>query len=162
MTQQETAAHARTTSPAGKLDRLRHLLVRPWTCAGITLGVLSFVDPQPFTPFTPLTGVLPLVALAYLVYALVRQPRRAAATTGGAARLVTRQVVGVVLFGGIALVTVAVDPTIGQYVLAAGWLGHALWDYAHRDGRVVPRGFVDFCMPFDVLVAASIVVAALT
>ncbi|MFK3979755.1 hypothetical protein ACI2K4_05170 [Micromonospora sp. NPDC050397] len=156
MTQQETQP-LRTTSP----DRLRHLLVRPWTCAGITLGVLSFVDPQPFTPFTLLTGVLPLVALAYLVYALLRS-WRPAATTGGGARPVTRQAVGVVLFAGIALVTVAVDPTIGQYVLAAGWLGHAFWDYAHRDGRVVPRGFVDFCLPFDVLVAASIVVAALT
>jgi hypothetical protein len=45
--------------------------------------------------------------------------------------------------------------------VAVGWFGHAVWDFAHRDGTVVPRWYVDFCVPVDLLVAASLVVAAL-
>ena len=75
--------------------------------------------------------------------------------------VLTRQGAGLLLFATVALVTILVDAEVGQYVVAAGYLGHAAWDYAHRDGSVVPRVFVDICVPLDVLIAASLVVAAL-
>lgn len=65
------------------------------------------------------------------------------------------QTASVVAFGAIALVTVAVDPAVGRYVLAAGWLGHAAWDvFHHRADRVVPRWYAESCMVIDLSVAA--------
>jgi hypothetical protein len=36
-----------------------------------------------------------------------------------------------VVFAAIALAAVSVDPDLGLYLVAAGWAGHALWDFAH-------------------------------
>jgi hypothetical protein len=71
------------------------------------------------------------------------------------------QTIGLLGFTALALVAMFVDPLIGQYIVAAGWIGHAGWDLAHRDATVVPRWYVDFCIPVDLLVAASLVAAAL-
>lgn len=65
------------------------------------------------------------------------------------------QTASVGVFGAIALVTVTVDPAVGRFVLAAGWLGHAAWDVAHhRADRVVPRWYAESCMVTDLSVAA--------
>ncbi|WP_326561563.1 hypothetical protein [Micromonospora sp. NBC_01796] len=129
-------------------------LRRPAVHLGIALGVLNLLDLGRFEPAGFLTWLLPLLALCYLVLGVARRRR----TTR---EILTRQSAGLLLFTVIALVALVVDATIGQYVVAAGYLAHAAWDYAHRDGRVVPRWFVDFCVPFDILIAASLVLAAL-
>ena len=73
----------------------------------------------------------------------------------GHRRWLAAQTASVVAFGAIALVTVAVDPAVGRYVLAAGWLGHAAWDvFHHRADRVVPRWYAESCMVIDLSVAA--------
>ena len=98
------------------------------------------------------TWILPLLALSYLVFGAARgQLRRP-----GVLRL---QTIGLLGFTGLTLVALSVDPLIGQYIVAAGWLGHAGWDFAHRDATVVPRWYVDFCIPVDLLVAVSLVAA---
>jgi len=125
-------------------------LHRSGVVAGVLLGVLTLTDLGPFEPGGPDTWILPLVALGYLVAAHLRAARRG------------RQVAGVALFGAVALAALLLDPVVGQYVLAAGWAGHAAWDWAHRDGTVVPRWYVDFCLPFDLFVAASLVAAAVS
>jgi hypothetical protein len=68
---------------------------------------------------------------------------------------------GMLLFGGIAIAAMAVDPEVGLYLVAAGWLGHAVWDVAHlRADKVVSRSFAEWCAVFDGLRGAGILVAA--
>jgi hypothetical protein len=132
---------------------LRGVLVRPAVWLGVALGVLGFADLGSFEPSAAPTWILPLLALSYLVFGAARgQLRRP-----GVLRM---QTVGLLGFTALALVALLVDSHVGQYVVAAGWFGHAVWDFAHRDGTVVPRWYVDFCVPVDLLVAASLVVAA--
>ncbi|MEV4633580.1 hypothetical protein ACIBED_19910 [Rhodococcus coprophilus] len=68
------------------------------------------------------------------------------------------QVVGVVFFCGVALAGLAIDPTVGVYVIAAGWFLHGVWDFVHiwRD-RVVSKTFAEWCGVIDVLIAAQLV-----
>lgn len=68
------------------------------------------------------------------------------------------QAIGIVFFCGVALAGLAVDPTIGVYVIAAGWFLHGMWDFVHiwRD-RVVSKTFAEWCGVLDVLIAAQLV-----
>ena len=69
---------------------------------------------------------------------------------------------GMVGFTAIALAAVSVDPDLGRYVVAAGWFGHAAWDFAHfRADKVVSRSFAEWCAVFDVLRAVGILVLPL-
>lgn len=144
---------ARGMGPLGAA-MLRGVLVRPAVWLGLALGVFGFTDLGAFEPFAAPTWILPLLALSYLVFGAARRQL-------GRPRVLWFQTAGLLGFTVVALVALVVDPDIGQYVVAAGWLGHAVWDFAHRDGTVVPRWYVDFCIPVDLLVAASLVVAAL-
>ena len=103
----------------------------------------------PFDPYSPTTFIPPLVALVYLI-----SPRLHA--RAGPSR--SDQAVGLVSFTAVSVVALVVEPALGRHVIAAGWLAHAAWDVAHRDGRVVPKWLVRFCVPFDLFVAASLVV----
>jgi hypothetical protein len=48
------------------------------------------------------------------------------------------QAAGTVAFGGVAALSVAVEPTLAVWLVATGWLAHAAWDFAHfRAARVV-------------------------
>ncbi|MFD3810649.1 hypothetical protein [Rhodococcus sp. NPDC058639] len=68
------------------------------------------------------------------------------------------QVVGVVFFCGVALAGLAVDPTIGVYVIAAGWFLHGVWDFVHIwRAQVVSKTFAEWCGVIDVLIAAQLV-----
>lgn len=145
--------------PGGAMDRTggakrRGVLLRPAVWAGIVLGVLGFADPGPFVPTAAPTWILPLLALSYLVIGGARGRLRRPG-------VLRRQTAGLVGFGVVALVTLLVDPIVGQYLVAAGWFGHAGWDFAHRDATVVPHCYVDFCIPVDLLMGASLVAAAL-
>ncbi len=64
---------------------------------------------------------------------------------------------GMVGFTAIALAAVSVDPDLGRYIVAAGWFGHAAWDFAHfRADKVVSRSFAEWCAVFDFLRAVGI------
>jgi hypothetical protein len=66
---------------------------------------------------------------------------------------------GMVGFTAIALAAVSVDPNLGRYIVAAGWFGHAAWDFAHfRADKVVSRSFAEWCTVFDVLRAVGILI----
>jgi hypothetical protein len=59
---------------------------------------------------------------------------------------------GMVGFTAIALAAVSVNPELGRYVVAAGWFGHAAWDFAHfRADEVVSRSFAEWCAVYDFL-----------
>ena len=69
------------------------------------------------------------------------------------------QTAGMVLFAVLALTALAVDPALGRYLVAAGWLGHAAWDFAHyRADTVVSRSFAEWCAVVDLLGGVSILV----
>jgi hypothetical protein len=64
---------------------------------------------------------------------------------------------GMVGFTAIAIAAVSVDPDLGRYVVAAGWFGHAAWDFAHfRADKVVSRSFAEWCAVYDFLRAVGI------
>jgi len=94
---------------------------------------------------------LVVAALALVLWGAVRgQLRR-----GGA---LVVEVAGMVGLTAMAL-AVSVDPDLDRYIVAAGWLGHAAWDFAHfRADKVVSRSFAEWCTVFDVLRAVGILI----
>jgi hypothetical protein len=92
-----------------------------------------------------------LAALALVLWGAVRgQLRRGTFVV---------EMAGMVGFTAIALAAVSVDPDLGRYIVAAGWFGHAAWDFAHlRADKVVSRSFAEWCTVFDVLRAIGILV----
>ncbi|WP_031487183.1 hypothetical protein [Streptomyces bicolor] len=67
------------------------------------------------------------------------------------------QAVGALVFCGLALAGLAVDPDLGRYLVAAGWFFHGVWDFAHlRLDKVVSRTFAEWCGVIDVLVAVQL------
>jgi hypothetical protein len=60
-----------------------------------------------------------------------------------------------------ALVAMAVDPAVATWLVAAGWLGHGIWDLVHlARNRVVAPSFAEWCGVFDIGVAAQLVLLA--
>ncbi|HEX2499397.1 MAG TPA: hypothetical protein VHO00_11415 [Actinomycetes bacterium] len=120
---------------------------------GVGIGAVGLADTGRFDPSGLTTFMLPLLALSYLVFAAFRHgPRRSVA--------LRIQTAGLLGFTALALIALVADPALGRYLVAAGWLAHAGWDFAHRDGRVVPKWYVQFCIPLDVLMAVSLVIGA--
>jgi hypothetical protein len=136
------------------------LLARWWPAlVGLAAGIASLLTVEPWTRTDPPTLLLPGLAIAYLAFGAARgQFRRP-----GVLRL---QVVGLVIFGGCALLAVLIDPGAGQYVAGLAWMGHAAWDVVHhrdlsghRAVGVVPRGYAEMCIVLDLLIGASLIAA---
>lgn len=127
--------------------------------AALALGVAGLLDIQPWTPTDPTTWLLPVLALVYLIFGAARGRFR----RPGVAAL---QTVGLLGFGALALFALFLGPAVGHYVVAAGWIGHAIWDVAHhrdlnhhRAVGVVPRWYAESCFVLDLLIGASLLVA---
>ena len=92
-----------------------------------------------------------VAALALVLWGAVRgQLRRGAFVV---------EMAGMVGFTALALAAVSVDPDLGRYIVAAGWFGHAAWDFAHlRADKVVSRSFAEWCTVFDFLRAVGILI----
>jgi hypothetical protein len=68
------------------------------------------------------------------------------------------QALGMVGFGALALVGLAVDPELGLWLVAAGWLAHGIWDFVYlKLDKVVARSYAEWCGVLDVLIAAGLV-----
>ncbi|MEU4326704.1 hypothetical protein [Nonomuraea dietziae] len=68
------------------------------------------------------------------------------------------QALGMAAFGALALAGLIVDPDLGRYLVAAGWLFHGVWDFVHlKLDKVVARSYAEWCGVFDVLIAAQLV-----
>lgn len=150
-----------TGEPGARSGPLR-LLARWWPALiGVALGVVSLLDSEPWSRTNTPTLLLPGLAIAYLVFGAVRGRLH----HPGVLRL---EIVGLVVFGGCALLAVLVDPRAGQYVAGLAWIGHAAWDVGHhrdlsrhRAVGVVPRGYAEFCIALDLLMGASLIAAPL-
>lgn len=96
------------------------------------------------------------MALVYPVVGLLRNSIRGRS-------MVLLQAAGLAVFGGISLLAgVLVGQDTGAYVLAAGLLGHGVWDaFHHRANAVVWRWYAETCVVYDVLLAAAVLASTL-
>jgi hypothetical protein len=63
------------------------------------------------------------------------------------------------LFVGLSLVALQVEPDIGAFVVAGGLLGHTAWDVVHwRAGGIVRRSLAEWCAALDLALAVGILV----
>ncbi|WP_326633160.1 hypothetical protein OIE67_47980 [Nonomuraea fuscirosea] len=68
------------------------------------------------------------------------------------------QALGMLAFGALGLIGLAVDPDLGRYLVAAGWFCHGVWDFVHlRRDKVVARSFAEWCGVIDVVIAAELI-----
>ena len=73
-------------------------------------------------------------------------------------RVLALQGLGVLLFGGMAVLAAEAAPEWARWLVAGGWAAHALWDIAHlRARRVVVASYAEWCAVFDLCVAVMLV-----
>ncbi|MEU4335177.1 hypothetical protein AB0F59_11160 [Micromonospora lupini] len=127
-------------------------LARRWPAGlALLLTLDMWVDPTVLSPWTML--VLPG---GYLLIGLARRTLR------GPGVLAT-QLVGLVAWVTVTLVAVAAGGRTAAWLVAFGWLAHSGWDLInHRTGRVVPRGYAEFCGVLDAALGAIMILAILT
>ncbi|MFF4168839.1 hypothetical protein [Streptomyces sp. NPDC001744] len=121
------------------------------TLIALVLAGLTFVDGRPAPEF--LAGVLAAMPLFYLLFGAFRSELRRPGVLAG-------QLAGLVGFAAVALSAVLLDGATALLVLAAGWLGHAVWDAVHyARARVVPRPWSEWCGVFDACGALALLLA---
>lgn len=156
-THDEDLGAGRSPRPHGAAGRrwsdfLRH----NWAVlVGIALGTLALLDDgvDGSQVTTQLAVITLVVAAAYLPLGAFRGHLRDP-------RVLALETAGVMFFGALALGALLADGRLAQYLLAAAWLGHAAWDFAHhRADRVVPRWYAEICAALDALVAVGILLA---
>jgi nicotinamide riboside transporter PnuC len=123
----------------------RRALTWPVVIVGITLVVAlrlqSVVNPA---------AVLVAISLVVLIVGMLHQSSRRDSNFH-------LQIVGLVVFSAAALVSMAVDPALATVIVAAGWLGHGIWDLVHlARKRVVAPSFAEWCGVFDIGVALQL------
>ncbi|MEU8249126.1 hypothetical protein [Nonomuraea sp. NPDC048916] len=113
------------------------------------LGLLMTFDLW-INPTVPPTPILLMLPGAYLVIGLFRRTLRDR-------RVLALQLAGLAGYLALALVAMSADPRTAGYLIAAGWLAHALWDLGHHIAdRVVPRGYAELCIAVDLVIGLTI------
>ncbi|MFI6520574.1 hypothetical protein ACIBF1_33830 [Spirillospora sp. NPDC050679] len=137
-----------------KHSHLKHTaLASPAVLIGAAVGWATVSSAVPWSPGNFVTWMLPVLALIYLAFGAIRGELRARG-------VLSAQVAALAVLTALALVSLAVSPDVGRYLVAAGWLAHAVWDAVHhRSGKVVPRFYALFCVVADVVVAAVLILA---
>ncbi|MFY1692624.1 hypothetical protein [Plantactinospora sp. WMMB782] len=141
-----SAGHA----AAGRTGRVVDWLERRWpTWLALLFTIDNWTGPAVLDAW-----VMLILPVAYLVIGAVRRQF-------GDRRVLALQLAGLafyLLLVGAALLT---PDELGRYLVGAGWLAHAGWDYAHhRANRVVPRGFSEWCGVVDVVIGITILFLA--
>ncbi|GAA3644721.1 hypothetical protein GCM10022224_004080 [Nonomuraea antimicrobica] len=123
---------------------------REATWPGLVIGFVAVMGLR-ILDVVPAAAVFTAIALVVLVWAGVDgQLRR-----DGTFRI---QALGMLVFGGLALVGLAVDAEPARYLVAAGWFCHGVWDFAHlKKDKVVARSFAEWCGVLDIVVAVVLV-----
>ncbi|MGW3604084.1 hypothetical protein [Micromonospora sp. NPDC005161] len=77
--------------------------------------------------------------------------------------VLTTQLLGLAGWVTLTLVAVTAGGRTAAWLVAFGWLAHAAWDLVHhRIGRVVPRGYAEWCGVLDAVVGVTVILAILT
>ncbi|MER7498989.1 hypothetical protein AB0L05_07470 [Nonomuraea pusilla] len=114
--------------------------------------VIPFVASRAVDALAPV-AVVAVVAPAVVLWGLVDGQLRRPGT-------LRVQAVAMAGFAAFAAAGLVLDPTVGRYALAAGWLLHGVWDFVHlRRGTVVSRSYAEWCGALDVLVGVALLVA---
>ncbi|WP_192809569.1 DUF6010 family protein [Actinomadura rudentiformis] len=143
------ATAAPETTPASRGRRVMAELKHRWPTG---LALLMTIDLW-VQPAVPPAWTLLVLPGAYLLIGAVRRT-----LTGS--RDVAIQLGGLLGYLALAAAAMSVDPDLTPYLVAAGWLLHAVWDVVHhRTGKVVPRGYAEWCTVFDVAIGATILLA---
>jgi hypothetical protein len=101
------------------------------------------------------TWVLIGLAVPVLAYAVWSGTRRGDRTLLG-------QAVAMVGFGAVAAVGLGVGDDVGAYLVAAGLLGHSVWDgYHYRANKAVARSYAECCFFMDAGFAAAVLIVTL-
>ncbi|SBT39900.1 hypothetical protein [Micromonospora auratinigra] len=124
-------------------------VARRWpTGLALLMTVDLWIAPTAFSGWTLL--VLPA---GYLLLGTVRRQ-------WADRRLLAVQLVGLVVWGALAAAALSAPDRVAGVLVGLGWLGHAGWDVAHhRAGRVVPRGYAQWCLVLDVAVGITTLLA---
>lgn len=135
--------------PVGRRHPVVSTVVRRWpTWLALLMTFDHWTDPVVPSPWFLL--VLPT---AYLIIGAAR--RRL-----GERRDLALQLAGFAGWTALALVAVTVDEGPARWLVAAGWLAHAVWDVAHhRAGRVVPRGYAEWCAVLDTVIGITVILS---
>ncbi|WP_405771278.1 hypothetical protein OG539_40855 [Actinacidiphila glaucinigra] len=134
------------TATSSFVNTLKH---RWPTWLALALVVATFADGLPRLEF--LAWLLVVMAVCYPIFGALRGELRRSG-------VLVLQTAGLVGFGVLAMVALAMDHSLGWYVLAAGWLSHAVWDFAHHRAKtVVPRAWAEWCFVVDLFGAAAMV-----
>ncbi|SHN47077.1 hypothetical protein [Cryptosporangium aurantiacum] len=121
-----------------------------WPVVGGMVVVIVLLD---LLDVVSLSTALVVAALVLLVAGAVTGTPNGRASFG-------IQAAGMVGFGAIALVGLAVDPDLGRYLIAAGWLAHGVWDAVHwKLERVVSRSYAEACFVVDIAVGVLLLFA---
>ncbi|WP_205624425.1 hypothetical protein [Actinomadura flavalba] len=121
---------------------------------GLAVAFATFADGMP--GMDRLAALLISMPLFYLGIGAVRRSL-------GDRRTLAVQLAGLVVFVGLGVAALVAGGTAGWWLLAAGWLGHALWDGVHfLTRRVVPRGWSEWCGVIDLCGTVAIGAVALT
>jgi hypothetical protein len=130
-----------------------------------TLGRQQWTWPVLYAslPVLPLLQLQPWVDPAYVLIALAV----AAVMWGGGHGLLHTndyrlQIAGMIGFGTLAWLGLTIDVDVAKYVVVAGFLGHAAWDWVHLTrNRVVDPTYAEFCQAIDVMAAVALAVLPL-
>ncbi|MFP3966352.1 DUF6010 family protein [Actinomadura fulvescens] len=145
-----TATTAAVAAPTGTKSRVMAELKHRWPTG---LALVMTVDLW-VAPMVPPAWTLLVLPGAYLLIGAVRR------TLTGSRELAI-QLGGLLAYLGLVAAAMSVDPDLTPYLVAAGWLLHAVWDVVHhRAGKVVPRGYAEWCTVFDLAIGATIIIAA--
>ncbi|RKN53186.1 hypothetical protein D7193_21945 [Micromonospora costi] len=137
--------------PAPRRGPLTAALVRRWpTGLALLMTVDAWVSPSVLGPWTLL--VLPV---GYLVVGAYRRRLRGPG-------VLARQLVGLAAWSALALTAAAAGGRAAAWLVAFGWLGHAVWDAVHhRRDEVVPRAYAEWCGVLDAVLGVTIIQALL-
>jgi len=127
------------------------LLTRWPTALALLATADNLVDPGPLPPYSLL-----VLAFSYLAIGAVRRTLRPV----GVLRAQLAGAGSYLLLIGAAMLTPA---GVSHYLVGAGWLAHAGWDWwHHRRDAVVPRPFAEWCGVVDAVIGASVLVYAVS
>jgi hypothetical protein len=127
-------------------NRIVAVLKHRWpTWLGLVMTVDNWVDPSVPSPW-----FLLMLPAAYLVIGTARKQF-------GDRRILALQVAGLLGYLALTLIAVSVDAEQARYLVASGWLAHAVWDLAHHRARaVVPRAYAEWCAVVDGVIGITI------
>lgn len=88
-------------------------------------------------------------AVVYVVWSQVNKQTRG------------RQWLGMALFGAITVAALFLDHRFAMYVMAAGLIGHGVWDVIHYHRReAVSRWYAELCAIVDVVMGLAVLALA--